>query len=83
MRQRFDTECLTYEARFDKLKEEIESLHKQLEVKSLQISKMHDKIVQQELRFDSLRDPTGLQQFKRLITSFTYGIDSIYAEKEQ
>ena len=39
--------------------------------------------MQQELRFDSLRDPTGLQSFKRLINSFTNGIDSIYAEKEQ
>lgn len=40
-------------------------------------------ICQQELRFESLRDPTGLQQFKRLLNQFTSGIESIYAEKDQ
>ena len=35
------------------------------------------------MRYESLRDPTGLQSFKRLINSFTVGLDSILAEKEQ
>ena len=63
-------------------KKEIEELKKTLDGKNNQNNKMHDAIIAAELRFASLRDPTGLQSFKRLINSFTNGIDSIYAEKE-
>ena len=74
---------MTLEGKIQGHKEHIDQLEKQLDGKNQQIKKMHDAICQQELRFESLRDPTGLQQFKRLINSFTSGIDSIYAEKEQ
>ena len=80
--RRFETDRMSMEAKLEKLLAQIESLEKLIEGKNMQIKKLHEAVVQQELRFESLRDPTGLQQFKRLINSFTAGIDSIYAEKD-
>lgn len=81
--KRFETERLSLEAKIKRGCDEIEELEKTIEMKTQQCNKLHDSLVSSELRFESLRDPTGLQQFKRLINSFTSGIDTIYAEKEQ
>ena len=74
---------MTLEQKLEIAHKEIENLEKVIEQKNIANKKLQDTIAQQELRFESLRDPTGLQSFKRLLNSFTSGIDSIYAEKEQ
>ena len=48
----------------------------------LHTKKLNEVIQSHELRFDSLRDPSGLADFKRMLNTLTQQIDSIHAEKE-
>ena len=80
---RFERESLTFIQKSKQLKEQIAELEKSLAKKDQERKKLYEIIQQHELRYESLRDPTGLQSFKRLINSFTVGLDSILQEKEQ
>ena len=42
-------------------------MEKMVEKKDSERKKLHEMILQHELRYESLRDPTGLQSIKRLI----------------
>ena len=59
--KRFETERLSLEAKINRGRDEIEELEKTIEMKTQQCNKLHDQLVSSELRFESLRDPTGLQ----------------------
>ena len=80
---RFERDRLTFISKSKQLREHIADLEKSLAKKDIERKKLYEIIQQHELRYESLRDPTGLQSFKRLINSFTVGLDSILAEKEQ
>ena len=81
--ERFERDRLTFENQRIEYKKEIADLQRQLAGKDRERKKLIEIIQNHEHKYESLRDPTGLQQFKRLISSFTVGLDSILAEKEQ
>ena len=81
--ERFERDRLTFENQRIEYKKEIADLQRQLAGKDRERKKLIEIIQNHEHKYESLRDPTGLQQFKRLISSFTVGLDSILQEKEQ
>ena len=44
---------------------------------------MNDINISHEIRYEALRDPSGLQDFRRLLSNLITGIDTVQKEKEQ
>lgn len=61
--------------------EQITELEQTIERKDGERKELQEVIAQQQLRYESLRDPTGLQHFKRLINGFNDGLDTILDQK--